>query len=134
VALGAAIAGDCARAEALASEGLEMAPRYAKDWNYGNAIHSAHLARGHCALTRGDLPSARASLLAAGDTPGSPQLNSFGPRMNLAREFLRRGESEVVLDYITKLRRFWELDAGALDKWTEMIREGRTPNFAMNLY
>ncbi|MGZ5034575.1 MAG: hypothetical protein ACXWAC_15365 [Usitatibacter sp.] len=134
VALLNAIYGDPARADALADELLAIAPQQRNDWNFGNAIHMAHLAKGHMALKRGDREAARRSLLAAGDTPGSPQLNTFGPNMNLADELLRAGDREVVLAYIEKLGRFWKMDRGALRKWTEMIREGRHPNFAMNLY
>lgn len=76
----------------------------------------------------------RAEALADELLAAAPQLNTFGPNMNLADELLRAGDREVVLAYIEKLGRFWKMDGGALRKWPEMIREGRHPNFAMNLY
>lgn len=42
--------GDRAGAVALADEALAMAPKYARDWNYGNVIHTANLTRGRVAL------------------------------------------------------------------------------------
>jgi hypothetical protein len=133
VALLEARIGDPARAKAHVDEILVLAPKYVSDWNYGNATHKAHLALGHIALRAGDLPTARKELLTAGDTRGSPQLDTFGPNMTLAKYLLAKGERETVLAYIAKLRGFWKMDGGAIDKWTEMIREGRTPNFGAHL-
>lgn len=61
-------------------------------WNSGNRIHHGNLILGRIALTQGDVAEAKTRLLAAGKTPGSPQLNSFGPNMMLAKELLELGE------------------------------------------
>jgi len=58
---------------------------------------------GRSALHGGHLEGARSCLLAAGHTPGSPQLNSFGPSMSFAREMLEAGEREPVLEYLKSL-------------------------------
>ncbi|APV51958.1 hypothetical protein BWI17_21175 [Betaproteobacteria bacterium GR16-43] len=122
---------ECAKAHV--AEVLALAPKYVTDWNYGNVTHKAHLALGHIALRAGALEIARKELLAAGDTRGSPQLDSFGPSMTLANDLLAKGEREVVLAYIAKLGRFWKDDRGSLNMWTEMIQAGRTPNFGAHL-
>jgi hypothetical protein len=62
------------------------------NWNYGNAVHTANLVLGRIALADGDVEEAKCLLLLAGQTPGSPQLNSFGPDMLFAEELLEKGE------------------------------------------
>lgn len=131
-ALAHALRGNAPEATALARETLALVPRYAKDWNHGNAIHKANLALGHVALRSGDREAAKAYLLAAGDTPGSPQLDSFGPDMSLARELLRAGERETVLDYLDRVNRFWALDFGAVATWKIAIGLGFSPGFGAN--
>ena len=94
-------------AETLCHEVLDLAERVPRDWNYGNAVHDGNQILGLVSLRRGDVESAKAFLLAAGATPGSPQLDSFGPEMVLARELLVRGESGVVLSYLDLVAGFW---------------------------
>jgi hypothetical protein len=48
----------------------------------------------------GDIEEAKKQLLLAGKTPSSPQLNSFGPNMILAKELLDKGEKDTVLHYL----------------------------------
>src|SRR4029450_1364637 len=69
---------------------LELAPTMRNDWNYGNAVHDGQMVLGRLALKSGDAELAKRELLAAGASPGSPQLNSFGPNMSLARDLLER--------------------------------------------
>lgn len=121
------------RATTFAQELLELAHRYPSDWNYGNAIHHGHLVLGRVALAAGDLATARAELLAAGQTPGSPQLNSFGPNMRLAQDLLRAGEHDVVLEYFEQCGRFWSMGGERLAEWIDDIARGRAPNFGPNL-
>lgn len=126
-------AGDLAEARANAEAALQLARKYTTDWNYGNAIHKANLALGRIALRKGDRGAAITYLLLAGQTPGSPQLNSFGPNMLLARELLEAGERDAVLKYLDLCGVFWTFDWGALSIWKEIIQAGRTPNFGANL-
>jgi hypothetical protein len=84
---------------AYASEALQLAPQFKQDWNYGNAIHNGHVVLGRLALVHGDVESACKELLLAGKTPGSPQLDSFGPNMSLANELLGHGQRGVVIQY-----------------------------------
>jgi len=99
--------GQWLKAETLAREGLALAEHYPGNWNYGNVIHNSHQVLGLIRLREGKREEAIQMLLAAGRTPGSPQLNSFGPRMVLARELLQKGERESVLQYIELVALFW---------------------------
>ncbi|WP_171088925.1 hypothetical protein [Usitatibacter rugosus] len=118
----------------LAAEALQSAPTYPDDWNYGNAIHAAHTVQGLLALRAKDKERAARELLLAGATKGSPQLNSFGPSMLLARDLLRTGEREAVLTYLDQCRKFWEMGGVWLDLWERKVRDDGIPNFAMCLY
>ena len=92
-----------------------------------------NLTRGRIALRLGQPEAAAAFLLEAGRTPGSPQLNSFGPNMLLAKEMLAAGRKEPVLEYVALVRRFWKMDAGATTAWTWQIEHDRHVGMAMNL-
>ncbi len=127
-------AGDTDKAEAYSKKLLQMASQYPTNWNYGNAIYYGNFVLGRIALQRGNLVLAGQYLLAAGTTPGSPQLNSFGPNLALAKELLDKGQSEVVLQFFTLCKKFWEMDDGKLDKWSATIRSGGIPDLTGNLY
>jgi hypothetical protein len=105
-----------------------------RDWNYGNAIEDVNVVRGRLALRSGDIEGAKRHLLAAGRSPGSPQMDTFGPNMSLARDLLRKGEREVVLEYFELCRRFWSGHRGDLDKWADTVRSGNIPNFGANRF
>lgn len=120
-------------AEAYALELQGMIPDHAEDWNHGNAIQDCHLVIGRLCLKRGDAEAASQHLLEAGRSPGSPQMNSFGPNMLLAKALLEAGHSQVVLRYFDLCRRFWAMDRGKLDQWAEEVRAGKLPNFGGNL-
>ena len=121
------------KAEKYARELLKVAPQFPKDWNYGNAIHKGHLVLGHVALHRNDLETAKSELLAAGQTPGSPQLNSFGPNMSLAKALLDKGENETVIAYFDECSTFWQTRFSKLPEWRSDVMAGRTPDFGANL-
>ncbi len=117
------------KASASASELLALAPKYDKDWFYGNAIHKGNILLGRIALKRGNVAEAGKRLIAAGGTPGSPQLDSFGPDWQLAQDLLAKGEQAAVSQYIDLCRKFWKLDRGRLDAWTKTLAAGGSPNF-----
>ena len=89
-------AGDIGKARAYAERVLDEAKSEPRGWNYGNALHKGNLVLGRIAVVEGRLTDAVTFLRAAGETPGSPQLNSFGPNMTLARDLLERGETAAV--------------------------------------
>jgi hypothetical protein len=125
--------GNHAQAAALASELLTLAEHFRDDWYYGNAVHQANVLLGRAALARGDTTVAKSRLLAAGATPGSPQLNSFGPNMSLALDLIRAGERAAVLEYLALCKRFWDLGSATLDQWSSEVAAGREPSFGPHL-
>lgn len=104
-----------------------------RDWNYGNAIQDSNQVLGRIALSKGDVAEAKKRLLASADSDGSPQLNSFGPNMRLAKELLDKGEKEVVLEYFDLCGKFWTMGAQRLATWSDVVNEGKTPDFGASL-
>jgi tetratricopeptide (TPR) repeat protein len=126
-------AGKKEKAANYAQELLELAKKYPSDWNYGNAIHDGNMILGRLALANGQLEKAKSYLIEAGKTPGSPQLDTFGPNMTLAKDLLEIGEKEIVIEYFELCRKFWELENGRLDSWSASIKGGGVPYFEANL-
>ena len=126
-------AGEFDTAQRSAEELLAHAEKCKSDWNYGNAMHKGNLILGRLELKKGNREKAKAYLIAAGKTPGSPQLDSFGPNMMLAKELLEAGEKDAVLEYFSLCGVFWKHDFGMLSVWKDVVHEGRIPNFAANL-
>ncbi|MEM9644623.1 MAG: RNA polymerase subunit sigma-24 [Planctomycetota bacterium] len=102
-------------------------------WNRGNRTHHGNLILGRVALVEGNVNAAKTRLILAGETEGSPQLDSFGPNMQLAKQLIERGEREVVLEYFTLCKKFWKLSGGRLERWTEDVKANRDPQFGANL-
>lgn len=129
--------GDFIGSKTLAEEYLTLAEQFKKNWNYGNAIHHANLMLGRIALKEGNVKLAKSFLLKAGQTPGSPQLNSFGPNMLLAKELLELGETDVVLEYLELCAKFWQpqfQQMWGFQEWKKQIENGQLPDFKANLY
>lgn len=126
-------ANDLQKAKSYSNELLVLAEQFRNNWNYGNATHVANLVLGRVALASGDIEAAKAYLLESGKTIGSPQLNSFGPNMTLAKALLEKGERDVVLEYFKLCANFWEMGRDRLDAWAAAVKEGETPNFGANL-
>ena len=127
-------------AEILARELLELSERYREDWYYGNALHHGHTLLGRIELKRNHLGPAIEHLHESGKTPGSPQLNSFGPSMILALELLELGEKEAILKYLDLCWEFWRAEAlmtlrgrHPIEAWREAILDGKIPDFGPNL-
>ena len=72
-------------------------------------------------------------MIEAGKTPGSPQLNSFGPNMMLAKELLNKDEKDVVIEYFKLCGSFWKMDRGRLKQWTDTVKNDGIPDFGTNL-
>ena len=125
-------AGNLDEASEAALKCLSLAFSFGKDWNDGNAIHNSNEILGRIALKKGDIEAAKKHLSLAGDTPGSPQLNSFGPDLKLAEELFAVGEVDSVVSYLEACKKFWSsgCERGALDRGIGQIRSGELPNFA----
>ena len=127
------VQGEFEEAEKYARELQSLTAGFVDEQDKGQGIHDANLVLGRLALRKGDVDDAKGYLLAAGQTSGSPGLNSFGPNMSLAKDLLEQGEQEVVLEYFELCRLFWEMDQGRLDKWVKQAKRGRVPDFGANL-
>jgi hypothetical protein len=107
-------AGDLDHARASTARMFELAAELGEDdWNYGNLIHWGHIILGACHLKENNVAGAEAELRAAGRTPGSPQLDSFGPDLRLAWTLLKQDSDEAVLDYFHQISRFWSPHRGS---------------------
>jgi hypothetical protein len=126
-------AGDMAKTEQYANELLKSAQSADGEWNYGNAIHKGNIALGRVALRRRDVNTAKEHLVAAGETPGSPNLDSFGPNMTLAKELLEKGERDAVIAYLQACAKFWKMGGTELQAWIATIKGGGIPDFGTNL-
>ncbi len=119
------VQGDTDQAAADARRWMSMADgAFKTNWNYGNAIHRGNLLLGRMALAAGNVDEAKQRLLAAGRTPGSPQLNSFGPQWELAQALLDRGDRDTVIQYLELCRAFWTGQGPQLDSMAASIRAG----------
>lgn len=125
-------AGEMEKAVAYSEDLLRQAGTLERNWNTGNAIHVANLVLGRVALEQGKLDDARRYLIEAGKTSGSPQLNTFGPNMLLARSLLEKGEKDVVIEYFDLCSKFWDKKP-RLDGWKASIEKGEMPDFGANL-
>jgi hypothetical protein len=125
--------GKAETAKAVAETLLKQAETLKDNWNYGNAIHKAHLVLGQVALNEDDIDEAKRHLLEAGKTPGSPQLKTFGPNMLLAKNLLEKQEREFVLKYFELCAKFWKERDGKLNQWKAAVLNDETPDFDKNL-
>jgi hypothetical protein len=126
-------AGDMIKARTYAEQFISAAAAGKGGWNDGNLIHKGNLVLGRIALRDGRIADALIFLERSVQTKGSPQMNSFGPNMSLAKDLLEVGETAAVLDYFERCRSFWKMGGSQLDKWAAEVRNGKIPNFGANL-
>ena len=127
------VVGNVEDAQKYAHELMTLLPKFQENWNYGNAVQDANLVLGRIAVREGRVDDAKRYLIEAGKSPGSPQMNSFGPNMSLAKDLLEKGEPEIVLEYFELCRKFWDLRFQQLDKWSQQVKDGKIPDFGANL-
>ncbi len=118
---------DFRKVRELAKENLALAAVYRCNWNYGNAIYDTNRILGLISLKDGDVNAAVSYLLQAGKSPGSPQLDTFGPNLDLANELLKRGQVTAVTAYLHEIRSFWTMDSGQIANWLSQIKKGKKP-------
>jgi hypothetical protein len=126
-------AGDMIKARAYAELFISQAAAMKSGWNVGNLIHKGNLILGRIAVRDGRIADALVFLQRSAQISGSPQLNSFGPNMSLAKDLLEAGETPAVLAYFDRCRTFWKMGGNQLDKWASEVRDGKVPNFGANL-
>jgi hypothetical protein len=107
-------------------------PGNSGDWNTGNHVHQGNTILGLITIQEDDLDKACEYLLASGKTTGSPQLNSSGPSVTLAKELLKNGKRDAVLEYLNLCKKFWKSDKP--DQWSETIKRGATPDFGSDRF
>lgn len=112
---------------------MALLPEYKGRGNYGGAMHDANLVLGRIAVREGRIEAAKSYLIAAGESPGSPSLDSFGPNMTLAKDLLEKGERDAVLEYFQLCRAFWKMGGKKLDQWNKEVMRGKIPDFGANL-
>lgn len=122
-------AGNIDAARAYTAEHAALLPKFAKNWNYGNAVQDINQTLGRIALREKNFDAAGAFLLKSAQGGGSPQLNSFGPNFRLARELLEAGQPAPVLQYFELCAKFWKMDRGSLAHWTQTVKDGHIPDF-----
>jgi len=121
-------------AEQSARKLLWLANFYSEaDWNYGNAVHHGNILLGLVYSRTDNIIAAKKYLIRAGETPGSPQLDSYGLNMVLASELIAKGEISAVLKYFKLCKKFWKLDRGRLNYWAKQARAGEMPSFGRQL-
>jgi tetratricopeptide (TPR) repeat protein len=113
--------------------GGEVCARGTHLWFPGNAHHWGYIVLGRVALHEGDSEAAKAHLVAAGQTKGSPQLNSYGPDVVLARALLEQGQFDTVMTYFKACADFWECGQQELARWVSALRQNRIPDFECDL-
>lgn len=119
-------------AEKLADTIVSEAFDGPNNWRRGNLLHHGFRILGMVAIEKGDLKNAKGHLLNSAVThSGSPQLNSFGPNMSLAKSLLEHGERSFVLEYLDLCRNFW--DSEELANWSMEINDDKIPDFGANL-
>ena len=120
-------------ARKFAKELMTLSPDFKSNWNYGNAVQDANIVLGRIAVSDGRMDDAKKHLTEAGNSSGSPQMDTFGPNMSLAKDLLEKGEKDVVLTYFELCRKFWEMHDGQLDEWSRQVKDGEVPDFGANL-
>lgn len=120
-------AGELKKAKRYSRQALRLSPEFKTNWSYGSILNQAHSILGRVALKAGHIRVAKKELLESANTPGSPELNYYGPSFELVTDLARRGEWDAVAQYLKSIKRFW--NKAVLEKWAGDIAARRVPNF-----
>lgn len=135
LAFSALEAGALERARRFASESLELKDIEARLGMYGghppdSGVHAAHIILGLVDMREGNVDGAEEHLRAAsGVRTVEPWEATFGPDFRLARDLLRAGRREAVLEYLSRYRQLWKSRRGRtqLDDWIAAIGREEAP-------
>ena len=100
----------------------------------GELFYYGYFTKGMVAFKKGNTIKAVEFLLKSAETSGSPQLNSFGPNMSLAKALLEAGQKDAVIEFLEKCGKVWQVDQGKSEKWIAEIKDGKTPDFGGSIY
>lgn len=95
------------------------------DWNYGKAVQDMKV---------NVIEEVKKYLREAGKSPGSLQMDSFGPNMILVQELLKIGQKEIVMEFFGSYAKFWKMDHGKLKQWEAQVEKGEIPDFVTNIF
>ncbi len=112
----------------LSKELLRLNKIVPETWNYGNAIHHSHTIISLVKFERNQIDSAKNHLVKSSKTPGSPQLDSFGPTLMLAQKLADHGEIQSCIKYLKNCSQFWKMDNGKVSTWLNQLENGNVPN------
>ena len=109
-----------------AAEAVKWGESNSGHWDAGNAVHWGHIAIGFVHLERGDVDMAADHLLEAGKCEGSPQLDTFGPDLELANRLIEANRHSVVVEYLRLCSTFWHTRTRVVEKWISALARGKT--------
>ena len=127
-------AGKIDEAQKYAQELMALLPNFRQNREYGAAMCDANLVLGRVAVRKGNLGEAKRYLMAAAQSPVTPDLSNNGPNMGLAKDLLEKGEKQAVLDFFEQCKKLWANGATQLDQWSQQVRDGKTPDFGGSLF
>jgi len=110
------------KAAAYANEAAQNAASNSRA--FGEGFYVAEEVLGLVALQRDDLAKAREYLVESPKYGGSAFLMSFGPDLELARELLKKGETDTVLKFLEACRPVSKIGGPQIDALEEKIRVG----------
>ena len=122
------------KARDLAEEMKALPSEYARSWNDGNLIYYSNWISGMLELDAGFVQASKHYLVLSGECGGSPQLNSFGPNMRLAKRLLNEGEADVFLAFLDSIEIFWKSGGNWITVWRSQIANNRMPNCLMHIF
>ena len=125
-------AGEFERAELYGKRMLELSTTKTGGSMTGTAVHQGNLILGRLALREGHIDQAKRHLIVAGESGG---WTNFGPNMALAKDFLEKGESDIVLEYLELCKKSWigQQHQFTLEQWASEVKQGIMPDFGANL-
>lgn len=114
---------------------LDLVKEFQDHWNHSNILHQSHTFLGLIALEEDKIEEAKAQLIKSAEIKGSPQINSFGPNMLLAKMLLELEQTQVVLQYLEKCEKFWlpRMRRKKLKLWRNEINMNKFPDFGFHL-
>jgi len=115
-------AGELVQAEHYARIMLSAGP---ESWLYDHFHHTGNIVLGRIAVANHDIDSAKSHLMNSVMISNALNLKLQYPDVDLARELLHAGESEVTIEYFKRLLAI--SDHPEIGTWIEEIRSGNDP-------